>query len=273
MRRTMMNRWTPMVVPTIGMWMFCTVSRAEPMAHFEDLGLGPDSYWNGSDGSGGFSSCGFSFNNVYDFQWESWGGWAYSSMTEGNTPGWENQYSAKPGSGAVGSNTYGVAYYSGWPAETIPTIAIPDGHDVPDGVYVTNTAYAYFAMSEGDDFVNQFDPNDWQKLTITGKSGPAVVDLQPTSGAHPFGDVLAQVGVAGGRARHDSPRAAIDAVAHEAAPVALRQELFVLHGRVFPVGLVRFLLPQHLGCSTIMHDLSASTRALGPSSRLDQGQQ
>lgn len=175
MRCTMTTWWTPVVLSLTGLCFCCGVSPAESVIDFEDLGLGPDSYFNGADESGGFTSRGFSFNNVYDPQWGSWGGWAYSSMTAGDTPGWENQFSAKPGSGAGGSNTYGLAYYSGWPVETIPTIGVPGGGDAPDGLFVTNTAYAYFAMRDGDGFVTPFGPNDWQKLTITGKSGQTVV--------------------------------------------------------------------------------------------------
>ncbi len=174
--RCTVTKWFVPIVVAIGPLLASTVSRAESMTGFEDLPLGPNTHWDGSDGSGGFTSGGYSFNNTYDSQWATWSGWAYSSKTEGNTPGWENQFSAKPGSGVDGSNNYGVAYYSAWPEETIPTIAIPDGRDVPDGTYVTNTAYAYFSMRDGDGFVTPFGPGDWQKLTITGKSGATAVD-------------------------------------------------------------------------------------------------
>jgi len=142
---------------------------------FEDLGLAAESFWNGSDSSGGFTSGGLSFNNSYDTQWGSWGGWAYSSITDNVTAGWENQYSAITGSGYGGSDTYGVAYYSGWPAVTVPTITIPDGSDVPDALFVTNTTFAYFSMREGDDFVFAFEDGDWQELIITGKAGDTEV--------------------------------------------------------------------------------------------------
>ena len=176
MRCTAAKWWVPMVLTAIGVGLVCGVVQAESMTDFEDLGLGPDAYFNGSDESGGFTSGGYAFSNAYDPAWGSWAGWAYSSKTAGDVPGWGNQYSAKPGSGVGGSNTYGIAYYSAWPAETIPTVTIPDGRDVPDGTYVTNTAYAYFSMRDGDGFVSAFGPNDWQKLTITGTSGGTAVD-------------------------------------------------------------------------------------------------
>ncbi len=175
MRCTRMMGWKPVALAAVGMALFCGVSRAETAAHFEDLGLGPNSYWNGSDGSGEFTSTGSSFNNVFNPAWGSWAGWAYSSITDNTTPGWGNQYSAITGSGAGGSATYGIAYYDMW-TPTIPAITLADGRDVPDGIYVTNSTYAYFAMRDGDDFVTAFGPNDWQKLTLTGKDGETVVD-------------------------------------------------------------------------------------------------
>ncbi len=147
---------------------------AESGPTFDDLGLGADSTWNGSDESGGFSSEGFSFNNTYDTTWGSWAGWAGSTMTDSTTAGWGNQFSAITGAGADGSSAYGVAYYDAW-GPTVPTLSIADGRDVPDGLFVTNTTYAYFSMKDGDGFVDPFGPNDWQTLTIVGKSGAAVV--------------------------------------------------------------------------------------------------
>ncbi len=49
-------------------------STARPTARFEDLGatIGTNSYWNGSDNSGGFNTDGLMFNNKYDAAWGSW---------------------------------------------------------------------------------------------------------------------------------------------------------------------------------------------------------
>ncbi|MGD8501571.1 MAG: hypothetical protein PVJ86_13040, partial [Phycisphaerales bacterium] len=51
------------------------------VATFEDLDLPPESYWNGSDGSGGFTSGSAHFNNHYDPAWGSWDGFSYSNIT------------------------------------------------------------------------------------------------------------------------------------------------------------------------------------------------
>ena len=55
---------------------------------FEDLSLAPNSYWNGSDNSGGFTSRGAYFNNSYDQDYGSWDGWSYSNVVNTTTPGY-----------------------------------------------------------------------------------------------------------------------------------------------------------------------------------------
>lgn len=73
---------------------------------FSDLTLAPESYWNGSDNSGGFSSGGAFFNNSYyydsTYNYESWSGWAQSNITNNTTSGYTNQYSAITGGGVHG---------------------------------------------------------------------------------------------------------------------------------------------------------------------------
>ncbi|MBW2037196.1 MAG: DUF4465 domain-containing protein [Deltaproteobacteria bacterium] len=138
---------------------------------FEDLQLDSESYWNGADESGKFTSCEASFNNNYDAQWGSWNGFSYSNITDTETSGMDGQYNAIAGSGQVSSN-YAVAYYSAW-AESSPTITFP-APQVVSGAYFTNNNYAYYSMLEGDQFAKKFggddgtDP-DWFLLTITGR--------------------------------------------------------------------------------------------------------
>ncbi|MCK5465313.1 MAG: hypothetical protein KAI95_19935, partial [Bacteroidales bacterium] len=52
------------------------------VSDFENLDLDPESYWNGSDGSGGFSSGLALFQNLYNPDFFSWEGWAYSNMSD-----------------------------------------------------------------------------------------------------------------------------------------------------------------------------------------------
>jgi hypothetical protein len=58
------------------------------IADFEDLVLEPDSFWNGDDSSGGFTSGSAYFENYYDTVYGMWGGFAYSNMTDTLAEGW-----------------------------------------------------------------------------------------------------------------------------------------------------------------------------------------
>lgn len=148
------------------------------IADFEDLSLAPESYWNGSDGSGGFASGTATFNNSYT-DWGggaySWGGFAYSSITDTTTDGLDGQYNAIAGLGQSGSANYAVGFVDTY-MPTIPTVTL-DTSGVVNGLYVTNNNFAYYSMLEGDQFAKKFGGNtgddlDWFLLTITGKDFP-----------------------------------------------------------------------------------------------------
>ncbi|MBW1799512.1 MAG: DUF4465 domain-containing protein [Deltaproteobacteria bacterium] len=147
------------------------------VANFEDLSLAPYSYWNGSDGSGGFISGDAYFLNSFT-DWgggfTSWDGWAYSNMTDTTTPGYTNQYSAITGGGAGGSANYGIAYDGGSyggaspPNTSFGAVTGEDYDTTISGAYFTNTTYVYLSMRDGDGWVTAFDSGDWQKMIITG---------------------------------------------------------------------------------------------------------
>ena len=141
------------------------------VATLDDLPLAPDSYWNGSDGSGGFTSGPAIFSNSYNPDWFAWSGWAYSSMTDNTTPGYANQYSAFSNvriDSANGKN-YGVTYASPWSEIRLD----PWSDQEVKGCFVTNSTWTALSMKHGDDFSKKFggpdgtDP-DFLKLTITG---------------------------------------------------------------------------------------------------------
>lgn len=140
-------------------------SMAQAVAKFDDLYLAPDSYWNGSDESGSFSSGGVKFLNTFYKDWNSWSGFAYSNMTDVETAGIGNQYSVIAGRGNNGSANYAVCYPApSVIAEFASTIKI-------SGLYVTNSTYAYWSMKNGDSFSKKFggengDDPDYFKLTI-----------------------------------------------------------------------------------------------------------
>ena len=144
---------------------------------FDDLTLEPNSFYNGSDNAGGFTSGGAVFNNTFtDFGggFTAWGGWSYSNMVDVTTPGFGNQYAAYhlPGGGGDASANYGVAFWSEFDPVTI---------DLPSGALlqsarITNTTYAALSMLNGDSFAKQFggatgNDEDYFLLTISGLDG------------------------------------------------------------------------------------------------------
>ncbi len=148
---------------------FAGVAAADT-ADFDDLSLTLESFWNGSDQSGGFTSGGAYFNNNYDSTYESWDGFAYSNITDTASSGLAAQYNAITGVGQNGSTNYGLSFI-GW--TELPFITL-DTAGIVDGLYITNNNYAYYSMLNGDAYAKKFggasgDDEDWFLLTITGK--------------------------------------------------------------------------------------------------------
>ncbi len=126
-------------------------------------------YYNGSDGAGGFVSNDTWFSNYYNGSWSYWEGWAASNTTDTTTAGYINQFSAVTGSGVDGSSNYGVTYASNYNSVGNQLyFGYNSGSyaSVVDGLYVTNTTYAYLSMLNGDSFSKAFDEDDWFLLTI-----------------------------------------------------------------------------------------------------------
>lgn len=175
----------------------CAPALGQTTVTFEDLPLALSGYYNGDPGTpspiygydGSFTTPqGATFGNTYnrdDFgggDVEFWFGWAYTNHTDTTTPGFnpmtfvlENQYSAFAGSGAGGSNNYGVSSGNFDPLSNDNSITIPGGQSF-QSIDITNTTYAALAMRDGDSFSKKFggisgnDP-DFFTLTITGLSG------------------------------------------------------------------------------------------------------
>lgn len=142
---------------------------AQRIINFDDLTLGPDSYWDGSDDTGGFTTGGLGFNNQYDRSdgWESWGGWSYSNINDPTTGGFGNQFASAAGLGLGSTGIYGVAYVDDF-NPTFPTITLLENEFI-QSIRVTNTTYAYMAMHTGD-VAKKFESedDDFFRLIITG---------------------------------------------------------------------------------------------------------
>ncbi|MDX2038269.1 MAG: DUF4465 domain-containing protein [Isosphaeraceae bacterium] len=152
---------------------------ADVVVDFEDRNLPANSFVNdaGAGPNGRFVTGPASFNNRYSPSFGGiWSGWALSSRTDGSTPGFTNQYSARPGIGSGGSSTYGIAYTFG--GNTDPDHPSGSFVDLPEGaspisIDVVNTTYAYFAIRDGDPFSRKFAAGDFFLLDVQGWSGPA----------------------------------------------------------------------------------------------------
>ena len=161
--------------------MLVFVFNVNAQTDFEDLSLQTDTFWNGSDLSGGFISGDSYFVNYYDTAYYSWAGFAYSNKTDSNTIGFANQYSAMAGSGYNNSENYAVSYVSSFFGTTYMTLGDVIVGPVTGGFHVTNNAYAYYSMKDGDAFSKKFggvsgDDPDWFKLNIIGYGSGVFID-------------------------------------------------------------------------------------------------
>ena len=151
------------------LWILCaTFLSAQTVAGFEEFNLPAESFRNGKEGKGGFTSGPVFLPNDYNTDFMSWSGWAISNKTDKTTPGFMNQYSAITGKGVNGSRHYAVNYAFG----NNNMILRGDAAGKPvSGMYITNSTYAYLSMKEGDAFAKKFggatgDDRDFFLLTI-----------------------------------------------------------------------------------------------------------
>jgi len=136
---------------------------------FEELSLEDESYWNGSDLTGGFTSGNIYFPNNYVASGDYWSGFSYSNITDDSTAGYQNQYACIAGSGITGSANYAVLY--SWSTDTL-YFTLPEKIT---GISFCNTTWAYNVMKFGDSsfFIEKMggedgSSQDYFKLIIKG---------------------------------------------------------------------------------------------------------
>ncbi|MNJ86094.1 hypothetical protein D3C87_35810 [compost metagenome] len=160
---------------------FCIqYTQAQTVVTFDDLTLAPNTYWDGSDSTFGFTSGGVFFENTYNFSWDYWsGGFIYSNSTNVTTAGYTNDFSAYTGTGGNNSQIYAVNYGGSIDFNT---------EKVLSSMQITNTTYAALSMKNGDSYGKKFgSPNgangnpdgtngeDWFRLLIIGKDAQSTV--------------------------------------------------------------------------------------------------
>ena len=141
--------------------------QGQTLTDFEDFGLGTGDFLNDAL-NGEFTTGNIRLPNFYDANYDFWSGWAISATTDTETPGFMNQYSSITGGGFDGSSTYAVTYA---PDGTIIDLENEAEGGYVEGLYVTNSTYAYLSMLEGDGFAKRFggetgDDPDFFLLTI-----------------------------------------------------------------------------------------------------------
>ncbi len=117
---------------------------------FEEIALNENGYYNGSDGSGGFTSGNAKFITNFNTEWNSWSGFAVTNHTDTITPDYGNQYSSIVGSGAGASQKYAVLY--SFTADTIEFV-IPAKIT---NIAITNSTYAYYTLKNGNAIAKKF---------------------------------------------------------------------------------------------------------------------
>jgi hypothetical protein len=128
---------------------------AQTTIDFENHPLaGPETHDNGNDGPGTFDFNGVEFEYLYNLAGNYFSGFAISNETDVTTPGFMNQYSAYPGSGANGSSNFAIFY--SFPNRGIKTTT---ANQRIESFELTNTTYAYLSMRDGDGYGKQFGSN------------------------------------------------------------------------------------------------------------------
>ena len=155
---------------------------------FEDVQL-TDSIYNGSDLTGtktvettqwgsvtnyykNIKTGSVQLVNIYTSDYFSWKGFAVSAKRDTKTNGYENQYSTIAGKGAMGSKQFGVIFESG-------KINFPE--HINTGVkslMLTNSTWAYKAITEGSGMARKFAAGDYFKVIIQGYTGNQVIAKQ-----------------------------------------------------------------------------------------------
>src|SRR6185437_13972491 len=137
-------RYTPIAILLFA----ATAARGDVTVDFGDKPLPANSFDNGADGAGGFTTPdgGVFFNNSYNPKYGNWSGWSLSNVNDTTTAGYGNQYAAITGTAVAGSGTYAVAYDGG---PNVAYLNLPTG-SAPISMAVTNTTYAYLSMLNGD---------------------------------------------------------------------------------------------------------------------------
>ena len=138
-------------------------------ASMDDNYLDEESHWaydptTATSVEDGFYSGSYYFNSGAYPSWNYWYGYSLSNETATSYATLNDQWHSAVGEGHNGSSNYCISFPEG---QFIEITNSADG-DVLKGAYVSNSAYAYMGMAQGDGFATAFSQGSWFKLTAVG---------------------------------------------------------------------------------------------------------
>lgn len=141
------------------------------VATLEDVELPEDSHMpqftKEDEEAMGFQSGDFWFDMYVMSDYATWWGYGVANHTSTVYKDFDDQFNSCTGKGAGGSGNYGVAYVSDYMGPVYVTLTTDEMTVVP-GIQVTNSAWGFTSMANGDAIAKQFGKGDWFKLTATG---------------------------------------------------------------------------------------------------------
>ncbi|MCR4918787.1 MAG: DUF4465 domain-containing protein [Prevotella sp.] len=149
-----------------------SVRQLPVVADFENLELDDESHMSVStdddDDRTEFQSGDFEFATGCMHDYDYWYFFGYANQTGTDYEELDDQWKNVVGGGYDGSRNYGVSYCAAFNGPCYATVLNHDDGIVVPGFYITNSAYAYSSMTNGDGFAKKFEKGDWFLLTVTG---------------------------------------------------------------------------------------------------------
>lgn len=145
-------------------------SVAPAVATFEELEVPADGHISVSneedDERTEFVSGGYEFATGCMSDWDYWYWFGYANRTETKYESLDDQWNNVVGGGYDGSANYGVAFAAEFNGPCY--VSLLNEPAVVPGFYITNSSYAYNALTGGDAVAKKFGAGDWFLLTIKG---------------------------------------------------------------------------------------------------------
>ena len=131
--------------------------------NFEDVDLDTNGYLKTAT----FTSGNITFTNIYNTTYDSWSGFACSSLTDKTTATFSNDLSVYGKGGASGSK-FAVTYSDAFSGNASFSFTGENTEFVIKDISVTNGTYPYLSIKNGNDVAKKFASGDWFKLIIIG---------------------------------------------------------------------------------------------------------